>query len=291
MIKHRNDELSKDDELELGRRIQEMRMVKNREHYDFFELNDDEREIVEIGEEALEILIGNYINLARSIAHKHHKRTGTRYPLEDLLQDAVGALVESANAYDPSKDCKLGTYAFYGITKKVSTTINYQRLVRMPENKMGEYILITRAQKEYADLPDEEKDKYKNEMDYIYKNVEKLSRQEVDLILGNMQPQISLNARINEGQGELMDIIPDSDSEINLEMKEYLDENVEKIINQLTPYQKDLVAYEFGVYKPSMPYEDFLLEHNLTDRSAKREINKTITVMINIAKKRKMKIS
>lgn len=287
MIRHRNDDLTKDEEIELGFKIQKMRLIKSRNNYDFFNLNYEEQEIVESGEEALEVLTGNYINLARSIAHKHHKRTGTRYPIEDLLQDAVGALIEAANAYDPSKDCKLGTYAFYGITKKVSTTINYQRLVRMPENKMGEYILITKAQKSYADLSEKEKEEYLNELDYIYKNVEKLSRTEVDLILGNMQPQVSLNAKINEGQGELMDVIVDEKSEIQLEMKEYLDEDVEKIINQLTPFQKDLIAYEFDVYKPSMLYSDFLRKYELTDRVVKRETNKTIRFMINIAKRKK----
>lgn len=289
-IKQRNDNLTKEEELELGRQIQAMKSIIKAEGYSFDNLSPEEREIVLQGKEALEILVGNYINLARKIAHNHHKKTGTRYGIEDLLQDANAALVEAAYAYDPSKNCRLSTYAYYGITKKVSTTINYQRLVRMPENKMGEYVLITKAQKEYKELEEEEKEKYRSELDYVYKNVP-LEREEIDLILQNMQPQVSLNATIYDGEGELMDILEDENSEIEINEFEALDEGLQRIINELTPFQKELVAYEFGVYPPSIPYDEFLKKHNLTDKKVKNETRKTITVMANIAKRNKIVVT
>lgn len=291
MIKQRNDNLTKDEELELGRKIQEMNAIKSKEDYDFDELTQKERKIVLDGDEALEILTGNYINLARNIAHKHHKRTGTRYDIEDLLQDAIGALIEAAYAYDPEKNCRLSTYAFYGITKKVSTTINFQRLVRMPENKMGEYVQITKAQKEYSDLTEEEKEKYTSELDYVYKNVGGIKKEEVDLVLENMQPQVSLNAEIYDGDGQLMDILVDENSEVEIKQVEALDEGVERIIKELTPFQRDLVAYEFEVFPASMPYEEFLEKYEITDKKVKSETRKTITKMANIAKKKKITVA
>lgn len=291
MIKQREDKLTKEEELELGGAIQKMRAIQERDNYDFDQLNDNDMKVVIDGEEALEVLTGNYINLARSIAHKHHKRTGTRYDIEDLLQDAIGALVESAYAYDPKMDCKLGTYAFYGITKKVSTTINYQRIVRLPENKMGEYILITKAQKAYSDLTNEEKNNYNNELDYVYQNVGTLKPEEVDLILENMQPQVSLNADIYDGEGELMDILVDENSEIKIKSPDALDENLERIINQLTPFQRDLVAFEFEVFPANMSYDRFLEKYEITDKIAKRETRKVVTVMTNIAKRDKITVS
>lgn len=291
MIKQRNDELTKEEELELGRKIQKMNAIKYKEDYVFENISPEEVKVVLDGEDALEILTGNYINLARNIAHKHHKKTGTRYDLEDLLQDAISALIESAHAYDPEKNCRLSTYAFYGITKKVSTTINFQRLVRMPENKMGEFIQIKKAQKEFNDLTEEEKSEYLGELDYVYKNVGDIKKEEVDLVLENMQPQVSLNAEIYDGDGQLMDIIVDENSEIEIKKAEALDEGLERIINELTPFQRDLVAFEFEVFPASMSYAEFLTKNDLTDKQVKSETRKAITKMANIAKKNKITVA
>lgn len=290
-MKQLNDNLTKEQELELGRKIQEMRAITTREDYDFNEISVEEMTTVIEGEQALEKLTGNYLNLARNIAHKHHKQTGTKYDLEDLLQDAISALIESAYAYDPSKNCRLSTYAFYGITKKVSTTINYQRLVRMPENKMGEYVEITKTQKEYSKLSEEEKAKYANELEYIYANVNKVSKEEVNLILENMQPQVSLNATIYDGEGQLMDIIEDESAEHKVKKAESLDEGLERIVNELTSFQRDLIAYEFEVFSPSMPYAEFLQTYGIDDKKVKSETRKTITKMANFAKKNNIKVS
>lgn len=291
MIKQRNDKLTKEEELNLGFQIQEMSAIVSREGFDAENLSLDEEKIVSKGDYALEVLTGNYINLARNIAHVHHKRTGTRYDLEDLLQDAIGALVEAAYAYDPSKDCRLSTYAYYGITKKVSSSINFQRLVRMPENKMGEYIQITKAQREYADMNEEARKDYTSELDYVYKNVGKLKKSEVDLVLENMQPQVSLNAEIYDGDGQLMDIIEDENSEIEIKEVSALDEGVERIINELTPFQQDLVAFEFEVFPASMEYSAFLSKYDVTDKQVKSETRRTITKMANIAKKNKIVVN
>lgn len=291
MIKHKNDNLTKEEELAYGVQIQKMREIKNTEGYDFDLLTSDKKKVVLEGDEALNILTRNYINLARKIAHKHHKRTGTRYEIEDLLQDAITSLIESAITYNPSKDCRLSTHAFYGITKKVSTTINFQRLVRLPENKMGEYIEITKAQKEYSNLSEEEKKDYDSELDYVYENVGSIKKEEVDLILENMQPQVSLNAEIFDGDGELMDILQDEDGEKEIRKVEQLDKGLEQIISELTPFQQDLIAYEFEVYPPSMPYEVFLERYEMNDKKVKSEIRKTITKMANIAKKQKITVN
>lgn len=290
MIKQRNDKLTKEEELELGRKIQLMKVITDFEAYDFNNLTKEECAIVTEGEVALEILVGNYINLARDVAHKHHKKTGTRYDLEDLISDAISALVESAYAYDPSKNCRLSTYAYYGITKKVSTTINYQRLVRLPENKMGEYVQIVKAQKEFNNLSEGEKSKFKTELDYIYSTVQ-LKKEEIDLILENMQPQVSLNADIYENEGQLMDILKDENSEVQIRQVEALDENLEKLLKELTEYQRNLIAYEFELFEPSMPFAEFVQAHDLNDKQLKSETRKTITKMANIAKKKNITVT
>lgn len=282
MIKEKDDKLTKENELDLGYKIQAMKKLKSRMKSGYDSLTEEDDRVLKEGKEALEILVSNYYNLARKIAHEYHKKTGTRYSIDDLLQDAISALVEAAYKYDPSKNCRLSTYAYYGITKKVSTTINYQRLVRMPENKMGEYIEISKAQAEYNDLTDSEKEKYDSELDYVYKNVE-LRKEEVDLILSNMQPQVSLNADINEGDGELMDLIVDEKAEEEITQHSELDDSIVKIIAKLNNYETDLIAYEFGAFPASIPYSEFQKKYNLTDKKVKSETRRVIRKMKRIA--------
>lgn len=284
MLKQRNDNLTKDEELELGVKIQRMKELKARVDAGYDNLTKDERREIYEGEDALEKLVGNYYNLARKIAHRHHKRTGTRYSIEDLLQDAISALVDAAYKYDPDKDCRLSTYAFYGITKRVSSTINYQRLVRMPENKMGEYHQIVKAQRAYEDSDKEEQDKYDNQLDYVYKNVE-LRKEEVDLILENMQPQVSLNADIYEGDGELMDLIEDDTTIDRVSAIGSLDGLATEIIDSLSQYERDLIAFEFGAFPASMSYSAFLEKYDMTDRKVTFATNKVIREMRKIAEK------
>lgn len=279
-----NDKLTKDEELDLGRKIQAMREIKERIEDGQAQLSKEEIDTLDKGEKAFTKLVGNYYNLARKIAYQHLKRTGTKYEIEDLMQDAISALCEAAYDYDPAKNCKLSTYAFYGITKRVSSGINYHRLVRMPENKMGEYIEIMRAQREYNMLTKQEQDEFGNELEYVYQNVGKITRPEVDLILENMQPQVSLNAIIHDGGAELLDIIVDDRPDANTPEEVDLDENVVKIIDKLNSYEHDLIAFEFGVYPPSMPYKDFLIKYGKTDDDIKPEIRKTIRKMRRIAK-------
>lgn len=283
MIKQRYDNLTKEDELALGEKIQKMKKIKERIKAGYDGVTEAERKTITEGDEALETLVSNYYNQARKIAHKFHKRTGTRYSIEDLLQDAIHALCESAYNYDPSKNAKLNTYAYYGITKRVSSTINYQRLVRMPENKMGDYITITKAQKAYAELTPEEQEKEVSELEYVYNNVGDLTRENVDLILRNMQPQVSLNATINEGNGELMDLIGTNEPDVRAVQIKDLDENIANVIKQLNDYERDLIAYEYGAYPASMEYSEFQKKYDKTDRQVKRATRRTIKKMKQLA--------
>lgn len=284
MIEHKYDNLTKKEELELGGKVQEMNKLKEKMKTGYDTLTEEEETVMSVGQEAFETLISNHYNQARKIAHKNHKATGTRYEREDLIQDAILALVEATTTYDPVRDCRLSTHAHYGITKKVTSTINFQRLVRMPENKMGEYIQISAAQKEYGKLSEDGKAEYANELDYIYANVA-LDREEIDLILQNMQPQVSLNAPIYDGEGELMDILVDEDAAYEVVEYGNLDNKVTDIIDLLNNYEKDLIAFEYGAFEASMTYNEFKEKYKLSDKKVKLEVNKVNRKMRKLAEK------
>lgn len=284
MIKQRDDNLTKEQELEMGRKIQAMIAIKEKMKNEEVELSKEETIILTEGEEALEILIGNHYNLARRIAHRNHQKTGTRYELEDLLQDSILALVEAAQTFDPDKNCKLSTHAHYGITKKVTSTINFQRIVRMPENKMGDYYSISQVQEAYKNLPDHKKEEYTNELEYVYEHVN-ISKEDIDIILQNMQSSVSLNAKVFDGEGELVDTLIDQNSAYEVVKYGNLDEKVIKVIDKLNDYERDLLALEYGVLPASMDYSDFKQKYKLSDKKMKLEINKLNRKMRKLGEK------
>ena len=281
MIKQRNDNLTKEDDIRLGFQIQAMKKLKLKEK-DGYILTDEDKVVVKEGEEALEILVGNLYNLARKQAHYYHKLTHTKYPIDDLIQDAILALVEAAYKYDPTQNCRMSTYARYGINKKVSTIINYIRPIRLPENRMGEYATINKTKKEYNSLPEKEQAKYSNEMDYVYKN-SGVKKEDIDIILANMQPHISLEAKIYEGDGEMIDLIPDDKQEQEVIQYGNLDDRILKVIESLDSYEKDLIAFEFGAFPASMSYDEFETKYELTESKVKSETRKVIRKMRKMA--------
>jgi len=282
MIEERNDELTKDEELELGRKIQKMKKIKERMASGYDKLTKEESCAISEGEEALEILTLNYCNLARKIAHDYHKKTKTKYSIEDLIQDAMSALIKAALDFDPAKNCKLSTYAFYGISKEVSKTINLQRLVRMPENRMGQYVQISNAQKEFNELPIEEQQKYSNELEYIYLNVD-IKKEDVDLILSNMQQHVSLNSPLFEGKGEFVDMLVDEQAEQEVVQFGNIDQKLTDIIEKLNQFERDLLAFDSGLFPASLSYTKFLEKHKITDKKAKAETRKVIRKMRKMA--------
>lgn len=284
----RNDNLTKEDELELGRQIQaylkaeeDVKTAKDSEKEELFE-------IIRVGQAAYEKLVGNYINLARDIAYRHHRKTGTRYSSEDLIQDALWALCSAAYTYDPSKNCKLSTHAYYAITKKVSVRINQERFVRLPENKMGEYYEIKKAEAAWKELSDEEKAKV--DLDDFIVETTGLPQQEIDLIFSIMRPIISLQAPINElGTGELQDLVADPESG----QLEYIDNYSEldnpelvELLRGLTPFERDLIAFEYNAFPPSVSFQDFLVKYNMNDTDITRETRKAIRKMKRVAAKK-----
>lgn len=127
----------------------------------------------------------------------------------------------------------------------------------MPENKMGEYVKISKAQQIYSELSQDEKEKYSNELDFVYQNVD-LAKEEIDLILSNMQPTVSLNAEIGEGETEMMNLIKDEKAHLEVVRIEALGEEVINVLKSLNQYELDLIAYEFGVLKPAWLTKTFL---------------------------------
>lgn len=225
---------------------------------------------VEAAESARFELFDANVSFANKLASDMHRRTGTNYPLEDLAQDAYSALYDSTDSYDPNKDCVLRTHAYYKITKALSVTINKMRTIRLPENKMGDYLHITRAEQEFSmkhsgvfDTDDQRA--------YVVEQTG-ISNEMIALIKNTMLGAISLNAPLGESGGEFGDLIKDEDANTH----EIENPVLSTLIGGLSQFDQDIIAFELQVGSPSMKLSDFMVKYNMDAAAISKAAKKTV---------------
>lgn len=278
MLKGIKKDFDKEEELRLGGLIQAGQLAQ--EKLDSGEKLTKEEikqltQTVNEGKDAHNVLFETHIALANKLALKMARQTQTSYSVEDLEQDAYLALSEAANTYDPSKNCVLTTHAYYKITKALSVKINKMRPVRLPENRMGDYLHITKAEAEFMQINNGFVDNDKM-LDYV---VEKtgLTKEVIALIKQTMKGSVSLNAPLGEDGGEFGDLIRDEKA------TSYEIENpiLADILSGLSSFEQDVLAFEAEVGIPSMNLDEFLVKYNMS----KEELQKKGKQIIHSLKK------
>lgn len=282
MLKGTKKTITKEQELLLGAVIQDglaaQRKIEEADELTIDELTRLER-LVESGKTAHDYLFETHIPLANRLARKIQKQTNTSYPLEDLEQDAYFALSEAANTYDPSHDCVLTTHAYYKITKALSVTVNKMRPVRLPENKMGDYLHITKAEQKYIQAHNGIVDP--EEMLQFVIDETGLPRETISLIKQTMKGAVSLNAPLSEDGGEFGDLIKDE----NVVKPVIENDLLANIISELTPFEQDVIALDMQVGTPSVKLEDFLVSYNMSMEDLHKQSKKIVRALKKQMKK------
>lgn len=278
MLKGIKKDFDKEEELRLGGLVRAGQLAQakldendNLTKKEINELN----KIIDEGKEAHNILFETHIALANKLALKMARQTQTAYSVEDLEQDAYLALSEAANTYDPSKNCVLTTHAYYKITKALSVKINKMRPVRLPENRMGDYLHITKAEAEFLQMNNGIIDNDKM-LDYVVETTG-LTKEVIALIKQTMKGSVSLNAPLGEDGGEFGDLIKDETATSH----EIENPVLADILSTLSPFELDVLAFETEVGNPSMKLEDFLVKYNMS----KEELQKKGKQIIRLLKK------
>ena len=216
-------------------------------------------ELVHAGELAQEYLFDTHIKLAKNRAKWMSRQTGTRYSIEDLNQDAYIALSLAIRTYDPSRNCRLSTHAYRKITKTLSVSINKMRSVRLPENRMGDYLHINKAEAEYISINGGNIDPWEMQEFVIEKTG--LSKEVIATIKSAISGSISINTPISEDGGEFGDLLQDDET---IEEKDIQNQELLGLLCKLSQEQQDILAYEFGLGKPSVPLEVYMKENTLS---------------------------
>lgn len=216
------EQLTKEEEVDLGRRI--------REDNDKF---------------ALEKLVKSNLRFAVTVA-KAYQTTG--FPLNDLISDANEGLINAASKFDERKGFKFISYAVWWIKQSVLSSINKNgKLIRLPSNKMSELTKMNRFIEKFLVINGREPSKEECCMDL------KISSTDFDYLTHSQMPTLYLSRPMGEDSNSSLEDVLESESysdygSLNKLMKtEAQGEAVKEILSLLSPRESDALKIDFGL--------------------------------------------
>lgn len=211
------------------------------------------------GEKASYELVTSNILLARSMAHEFKRRLPASPDHEELFAMGMVGLWKAARKYDPRRGNKFSTVAYNWIRQSIVRDVNNtHRLVRLPENRVGDYSAISRLRREHKDSELSE-----IEFEELVMKELGLSRDKIREINNAASNHASLNKVIgdDEGEKELIHYVAKSapaaeELAIESEMKTVLD----MALGDLEPLELEIVV------------SSFKLDYNLIDHRTVKAI-------------------
>lgn len=213
--------LSKDEEIELGKRIKEE--------------NDSE---------ALEKLINSNLRLVVAIAKTYAQNTSLS--LMDLIQEGNIGLINAAQKYDYERGYRFSTHAVWWVKQAISKAIvDQSRTIRLPANivdeisKLKNYIKILEQKNSGANPTPEE-----------IAEISGMSIEKVNILIEQMKENVSLDAPIkSEEDGTIGELL--KDEKFTDPLNEYIDKESQAlllfILNTLSPKEKVVIEERFGL--------------------------------------------
>jgi RNA polymerase primary sigma factor len=249
--------LRADEEIELARKIAELLVLEDayKSLYEKLERIPEPEEWagevklslpalrsrLHIGRRAKEKMVQSNLRLVVSIAKKYMNR-GLSF--QDLIQEGSLGLIRAAEKFDHEKGYKFSTYATWWIRQAITRAIADQsRTIRLPVHL---YETISRIKKttkllsqEMGRKPTEEEIATRMEM-----TIEKLR-----FIAKSAQLPISLETPIGKEEDSRLGDFIESDGETPEDQvsKNLLREDLEKVLDSLSPRERDVLRLRYGL--------------------------------------------
>ncbi len=233
---------------------------------------------------ALEKLTRANLRFVVSVA-KQYQNQGLSLP--DLINEGNLGLIKAAQKFDETRGFKFISYAVWWIRQSILQALAEQsRIVRLPLNQVGSLNKINKAQgkfeQEHGRLPTSE------ELAEIL-DVPKDKIADTIRVSGR---HVSLDAPFVEGEdNNLLDVLENEESPAASKglVSESLNKEIERVLSTLTPRERDIVKYFFGIGCQEMTLEEIGEKFNLTRERVRQIKEKAIRRLKNSSRSNLLK--
>ncbi|BAZ85233.1 RNA polymerase sigma factor, RpoD/SigA family [Dolichospermum compactum] len=249
--------LSREQEIIYGKQVQQMMVLieakealsKEIDHEPSLSewaarVNQSETEINQLmlqGKRAKQKMIEANLRLVVAIAKKYQKRN---MEFLDLIQEGTLGLERGVEKFDPMRGYKFSTYAYWWIRQAITRAIAQQgRTIRLPIHITEKLNKIKKVQRELA-----QKLGRSPSPTEIAKELE-LEPAQIREYLNMARQPVSLDVRVGENQDtELQEMLEDDGpSPEYYTTQEFLRQDLNNLLAELTPQQRQVVALRFGL--------------------------------------------
>lgn len=279
----RDKHLDKDEELRLGRLVQNM--LQAQKYLESSNITNEEKErltdVITLGKQAVDRLVVAYIGLVHSKARAFKAKYPGAPELDDLIQDGMAGLLTAIYHYDPARNNKVSTVASYWIFQSMTRWSNKTgRLVKLPENRVSDFSKISkqRALLELDGITGKE-------ADAIIMNNLGLSQADMYYITNAAATPASLNKVVSsDGSNsyELMDLVARDHTTASSEdevMQNSMYTALHAHLDRLDTVEKDVVTAAFMLdstgTKP-LTLKEVRAKHALTPVKFKKILNSAL---------------